>query len=192
MALEGLRALPPALARLALRELAEDAAGAPRSLSRAEADAVLGLGEAAAAPPRSTSAAACGRWSSTARCASASGRRRRRPSPSRCPLPGVARLGDWEVEAGPAAGRGQRGRGALGEGLVVRTWRDGDRMRPVGLGGGKSLQDLFTDRKVPRELRRSLPVVESGGQIVWVAGVALDERFAAGPGEARCRRSLRP
>ncbi len=52
-------------------------------------------------------------------------------------------------------------------------------MRPVGLGGTKSLQDLFTDRKVPRALRRSLPVVEAGGEIAWVAGVALDERFAA-------------
>ena len=65
--------------------------------------------------------------------------------------------------------------------LTVRAWRDGDRMRPVGLGGTKTLQDLFTDRKVPRALRRTLPVVERGDEIVWVAGVALDERFAAGP-----------
>jgi tRNA(Ile)-lysidine synthase len=70
---------------------------------------------------------------------------------------------------------------AVGGPLLVRGWRDGDRMRPVGLGGTKSLQDLFTDRKVPRALRRSLPVVEAGGEIVWVAGVALDERFAADP-----------
>ena len=41
--------------------------------------------------------------------------------------------------------------------LTVRAWRDGDRMRPVGLGGTKTLQDLFTDRKVPRALRRTLP-----------------------------------
>jgi tRNA(Ile)-lysidine synthase len=61
----------------------------------------------------------------------------------------------------------------------VRAWREGDRMRPVGLEGTKTLQDLFTDRKVPRALRRTLPVVEAGGRIVWVAGVALDERFAA-------------
>jgi tRNA(Ile)-lysidine synthase len=53
-------------------------------------------------------------------------------------------------------------------------------MRPAGLGGTKTLQDLFTDRKVPRALRRALPVVESDGEIVWVAGVAVDERFAAG------------
>jgi tRNA(Ile)-lysidine synthase len=52
-------------------------------------------------------------------------------------------------------------------------------MRPLGLGGTKTLQDLFTDRKVPRALRRSLPVVEVGGEIAWVAGVAVDERFAA-------------
>jgi tRNA(Ile)-lysidine synthase len=52
-------------------------------------------------------------------------------------------------------------------------------MRPVGLGGTKTLQDLFTDRKIPRALRRTLPIVETGGAIVWVAGVALDERFAA-------------
>jgi tRNA(Ile)-lysidine synthase len=50
-------------------------------------------------------------------------------------------------------------------------------MRPAGLGGSKSLQDLFTDRKVPRALRRTLPVVESEGEIVWVAGVSVDERF---------------
>jgi hypothetical protein len=32
---------------------------------------------------------------------------------------------------------------------------------------------------VPRALRRALPLVESAGQIVWAAGVAVDERFAA-------------
>ena len=69
--------------------------------------------------------------------------------------------------------------------LTVRAWRDGDRMRPLGLGGTKSLQDLFTDRKVPRALRRTLPVVEVGGEIVWVAGVAVDERFAARGDERR-------
>ena len=68
----------------------------------------------------------------------------------------------------------------------MRAWRDGDRMRPLGLGGTKTLQDLFTDRKIPRALRRTLPVVEAGGEIVWVAGVALDERFAA-PGRAERR-----
>ena len=43
---------------------------------------------------------------------------------------------------------------ALGGALTVRAWRQGDRMRPLGLRGTKSLQDLFTDRKVPRSLRQ--------------------------------------
>jgi TilS substrate C-terminal domain len=38
---------------------------------------------------------------------------------------------------------------------------------------------------VPRALRRTLPVVEAAGEIVWVAGVAVDERFAAREGSPR-------
>ncbi|MDQ3936393.1 MAG: tRNA lysidine(34) synthetase TilS, partial [Actinomycetota bacterium] len=47
------------------------------------------------------------------------------------------------------------------------------------LGGTKTLQDLFTDRKVPRAERVLVPVVEAGGEIAWVAGLAVDERFRA-------------
>jgi tRNA(Ile)-lysidine synthase len=98
------------------------------------------------------------------------------PDPVALPVPGRVRFGSWEVEAA---------RGAPGDvtvrpvSLTVRGWREGDRMRPAGLGGTKTLQDLFTDRKVPRALRHTLPVVESEGEIVWVAGVAVDERFTA-------------
>jgi tRNA(Ile)-lysidine synthase len=52
-------------------------------------------------------------------------------------------------------------------------------MRPAGLGGSRTLQDLFTDRKVPRERRPSVPVVVAGGEIAWVPGVATGEPFVA-------------
>ncbi len=82
---------------------------------------------------------------------------------------------------------------ALASDLEVRAWRAGDRMRPLGLDGTKSLQDLFTDRKVPRAQRHRLPVVVSGGEIVWVAGVATGERFRARGGEGlRARLVWRP
>ena len=68
-------------------------------------------------------------------------------------------------------------RAALGADLLVRSWRPGDRMAPLGLHGSKSLQDLFTARRVPRRERAGVPVVESRGEIVWVAGVATSERF---------------
>ncbi|HEX2070699.1 MAG TPA: tRNA lysidine(34) synthetase TilS [Thermoleophilaceae bacterium] len=102
------------------------------------------------------------------------------PDPATLPIPGSVRFGAWEVEA-RAGGGGEvdLSAAALGDAVTVRGWRDGDRMRPLGLGGTKSLQDLFTDRKIPRELRRSLPVVEARGEIAWVAGVAVGERFAA-------------
>jgi tRNA(Ile)-lysidine synthase len=100
------------------------------------------------------------------------------PDPVELTVPGRVRFGDWEVEAS-LAGTGDVTVTGLGQAATVRGWREGDRMRPVGLGGTKTLQDLFTDRKVPRALRHTLPVVEAAGQIVWVAGVAVDERFAA-------------
>jgi tRNA(Ile)-lysidine synthase len=100
------------------------------------------------------------------------------PPPARLPVPGRIRFGAWEVEA-MKGGVGDVSIRPAAAPLVVRGWREGDRMRPLGLGGTKTLQDLFTDRKVPRALRHGLPVVESDGEIVWVAGVAVDERFAA-------------
>ena len=100
-------------------------------------------------------------------------------------MPGSARFGDWEVSA--AIGEGGEAllaAGPLGLSLTVRAWQEGDRMRPAGLGGSKTLQDLFTDRKVPKALRHSLPVVTTEqGEIVWVAGVAVGEPFKPAPGE---------
>ena len=112
------------------------------------------------------------------------------PGPGRLAVPGSCRFGTWEVRAELSSGvRPADGPDlavldpdALGGELVVRAWREGDRMRPLGLGGSKSLQDLFTDRKVPRSLRHALPVVTSEGRIVWIAGVAVSEEFAAKPG----------
>ena len=59
-------------------------------------------------------------------------------------------------------------------------------MRPLGLGGTKTLQDLFTDSHVPRSLRHSLPVVVADGdRIAWVAGVAVSDEFKLTPSSRR-------
>ena len=168
-----LRALlehPPAVRRLVLRALAD------RVLSRRELDEILALGEhGTKSLDLGGGRRAVAEYGTLRFTRSAAA-----PEPQPVPLsvPGRARFGDWEVEA-RSGGSGDVSVGNLGGELTVRAWREGDRMRPAGLGGSKSLQDLFTDRKVPRQLRHTLPIVESGGQIVWVAGVALDERFAA-------------
>ncbi len=59
--------------------------------------------------------------------------------------------------------------------LVVDGPREGDRMRPMGMGGTKKVSDLLIDAKVPRRLRAGTPVVRDAERIVWVAGVRLSE-----------------
>jgi tRNA(Ile)-lysidine synthase len=62
--------------------------------------------------------------------------------------------------------------------LGVRYRRAGDRFRPLGLLGRKSLQDFFVDRKVPRSERGRVPlVVDEHDRIVWVAGHAVSGDF---------------
>jgi tRNA(Ile)-lysidine synthase len=68
--------------------------------------------------------------------------------------------------------------GGISGPLVVRNRRPGDRFRPLGLKGHKKLQDFFVDEKVRRSDRDTIPlVVDSSGQIVWVAGHAVAEEF---------------
>jgi len=63
-------------------------------------------------------------------------------------------------------------------GLTVRFRRRGDRFRPLGLAGRKTLQDFFVDRKVPRAERDRTPLVVDGDdRVVWVAGHAISGDF---------------
>jgi tRNA(Ile)-lysidine synthase len=62
----------------------------------------------------------------------------------------------------------------LGGRLLVRWWRDGDRVAPVGMTGSKKLQDVFTDKKVPRRERRKVPIVlDEDRGIAWVGGLCV-------------------
>jgi tRNA(Ile)-lysidine synthase len=62
-----------------------------------------------------------------------------------------------------------------GRRLEVRSPRAGDRIRPLGLGGTKKLQDVFVDAKLPRAERSAWPVLTAGGRIVWVPGLVRGE-----------------
>ncbi len=186
-----LAAEPSPVRRLVLRRLAEAAAGATVALGPEEARAIERLAERGGSGAVDLGGGlqatveygivrfGHGRGDSAP------------PSPAALAIPGRCRFGEWEVvsERDPAYPDGDLGSvdeplldaDLLAHRLTVRGWRDGDRMKPLGLDGTKSLQDLFGDRKVPRSLRRSLPVVESDGEIAWVAGVAVSELFRVGP-----------
>ena len=69
-----------------------------------------------------------------------------------------------------------------GRDLTFRSWRAGDRMKPLGMAGSKKLSDIFTDLKVPRAERNARIVVECGGEIAALAGWRVSRDFAvAGP-----------
>jgi tRNA(Ile)-lysidine synthase len=186
-----LAAEPPAVRRLVLRRLAEEAAGTTVALRPADARAIERLAE------RGGSGAVDLGGGLLATVEYGMVRFGQRPGEATVPppaslaVPGSCRFGEWEVvsERVPASAAGGMGSpdeplldaDRLADRLTVRSWRDGDRMQPLGLDGTKSLQDVFADRKVPRSLRRTLPVVESDGEIAWVAGVAVSERFKVAP-----------
>lgn len=61
--------------------------------------------------------------------------------------------------------------------LTVRAWLPGDRFAPLGFQGNKSIQDLFTDEKVPRGERAGIPIVTDGDAIVWVCGLRVADAY---------------
>lgn len=72
--------------------------------------------------------------------------------------------------------------GALGPRVIVRPRRPGDRLHPLGAPGRKKVQDVFVDRKIPRDDRDREPIVtDEMGRIVWVAGQVLAEPFRVTP-----------
>ena len=61
------------------------------------------------------------------------------------------------------------------ERFLIRNFRPGDRITPLGLGGKKKVQDVFVDEKVPLMLRRVLPLIEIGTRIAWIPGCVRGE-----------------
>lgn len=52
----------------------------------------------------------------------------------------------------------------------LRTKRDGDRFKPLGMEAEKKLSDFFIDSAVPRILRDEVLLLLSGEKIAWVVG----------------------
>ncbi len=59
---------------------------------------------------------------------------------------------------------------ASGE-LIVRTFRHGDRIAPLGMTGHRKIKDIFVDNKLAMGRRASFPIVELKGAIAWVPGI---------------------
>jgi tRNA(Ile)-lysidine synthase len=65
----------------------------------------------------------------------------------------------------------------IGGQLVVRDFRNGDRIEPLGMTGTRKVHDVFIDGKVPRPRRATWPIVETRNRILWIPGL-VRSRFA--------------
>lgn len=98
-----------------------------------------------------------------------------------------AGVGMWPAEASIDAAR------ADGSPLVLRPWRPGDRMRPLGAPGAAKIHDILVNLKVPRARRAGVRVVECRGEIVWLPGHRIAEGWRVrGPRSASLRLRVEP
>ena len=66
----------------------------------------------------------------------------------------------------------------VGDEIILRHWRAGDRFQPIGLKSAAKLQDLFVNAKIPAARRRTLVLAATAaGEIFWVEGLRIGERF---------------
>ena len=65
--------------------------------------------------------------------------------------------------------------------LTLRRWQQGDSFIPYGMSGHKKVSDFLIDEKVPLPEKQRQFVLLSGGEIVWVVGRRIDDRFRLTP-----------
>jgi len=59
---------------------------------------------------------------------------------------------------------------------IIRCFKAGDRFTPLGMSGRKKLKDLFIDKKIPKTVRKTIPLFTCRGDIFWVGGVQAAEK----------------
>ncbi len=78
------------------------------------------------------------------------------------------------------------------EGLVLRSWSEGERFGPLGMKGTKKLSDFFTDEKIPQAERERIAVVaRPDGEILWIVGHRVSEAGRVASGEAAVKMTAR-
>jgi tRNA(Ile)-lysidine synthase len=61
--------------------------------------------------------------------------------------------------------------------ITWRRWKPGDYFFPLGMNHKKKISDFLIDAKIAISDKDTITVLESAGEIVWVAGYRIDNRF---------------
>lgn len=63
------------------------------------------------------------------------------------------------------------------DGIIIRTRKDGDKIRPLGMKGNKKLKDIFINSKVPKDDRDIVPITCFDNSIAWIVGYKVSEDY---------------
>ena len=87
---------------------------------------------------------------------------------------------DWPPERGETSSDTTAlDRDRLRSPLVLRNWRPGDRLRPLGHRNAHKLKRLLNEKRVSRWERDGWPVLTCGGFLAWARGFPAAAEFAA-------------
>ena len=88
-------------------------------------------------------------------------------------FPGMLHFDEHEP-AQAAQGEGVSAEWLLGRPLTVCSPRSARRLRTQPGGSARTLKNLYQERAIPAWLRPSLPLVETGGRVLFAAGLGMD------------------
>lgn len=63
------------------------------------------------------------------------------------------------------------------EQCVIRHWRDGDRITPIGMDGSMTVSDFLTNAKINVADKRKVLVLCSGDEVLWVIGYRIHNGY---------------
>jgi tRNA(Ile)-lysidine synthase len=72
--------------------------------------------------------------------------------------------------------------------LKLRSWHYGDSFQPLGLRGRQKLSDFFINKKVAADHKKKILVLENNGELVWIVGMQIDNRYKT---NKNCRKIFR-
>ena len=70
--------------------------------------------------------------------------------------------------------------------ISVRTRQEGDYIRPLKGNGRKLLKKFFIDRKIPKAIRDSIPLLVLGQEVLWIPGYCRCQGYLPTKETTRC------